>query len=810
MSAAAEGGNGPGPGSGPSNPRKFSEKIALHNQRQAEETAAFQEVMMDISSTRLQAQKVRLARCQGTYYGGSLPNVNQIGNSTSEFQGPFHLNLDSARGARHHGLLDRAPRDRRLMPPLRHYRRQIDSSPYSSAYLSPPPDTSWRRNLQWPSNFPMDKGQLFRLPSSALNRTNSDSALHTSVMNPNVQDSFNCGPGLAPQNRRSGLADAEGDRMYPYPVPPIEENMLDERKQLLKPWDTKKFPILSSRPKSCEVPGINIFPSPEQHSSSALIPSALNTGGSLPDLTSLHFPSPLPTPLDPDEPPFPSLSGGSSTGNLASTLTQLGFGVESAFLSQGPSSLQGSFSNPSLQSSLSNPNIQSSLSSLPFQTSFSNPSLQSSLKSSLQSSPSNQSLQSSLSNASLLSSVSNSSLGSLSIQSTASNPSYSSGVGSSSSSSSYSPMMMQSQQQPPAVSLSTSPRRRAPLSPLLLPLGGDLRRHHPKQFSPTISPTLSSITQGVPLDTSKLPPYSYSQTHPPLPSQQPMQQQPSQQPLQHPQQSLQQQNQQQQQRQQLQQQNHQQQQQQQNHHQQQQLQQQNQQLQQQNQQQQLQQQNQQQQNQQQQLQQQNTQEPMQQQQFHYQNPPRTPQLSQSLVCDLNLYNESSLLSSLLDDPYLGMQLTARQTQALSQQLEQFNMESPAGSLSLSNNSSGGGGFPGELRGQTFSPAESGRQGGSHSNLQDPQLLNKQKQSCTGGRHGNVPSIILTGDSPPGLSKEIASALAGVPGFEFGQFSLDDALRMEPLALEGLGMLGEADLVLPDPSVEESFRSDRLK
>ncbi|MGH0157945.1 UNVERIFIED_CONTAM: hypothetical protein FKN15_034410 [Acipenser sinensis] len=556
MSAAAEGGNGPGPGSGPSNPRKFSEKIALHNQRQAEETAAFQEVMMDISSTRLR--------------------------SSSNMMKFTHL-------------------------------------------------VAWSRIF------------LFSLLQCPLNSVLVSVSLCLCAV-------------------------------YPYPVPPIEENMLDERKQLLKPWDTKKFPILSSRPKSCEVPGINIFPSPEQHSSSALIPTALNTGGSLPDLTSLHFPSPLPTPLDPDEPHFPSLSGGSSTGNLASTLTQLGFGVESAFHSQGPSSLQGSFSNPSLQSSLSNPNIQSSLSSLPFQTSFSNPSLQSSLKSSLQSSPSNQSLQSSLSNASLLSSVSNSSLGSLSIQSTASNPSYSSGVGSSSSSSSYSPMMMQSQQQPPAVSLSTSPRRRAPLSPLLLPLGGDLRRHHPKQFSPTISPTLSSITQ-----------------------------------------------------------------------------------------------------------------------------------------------ESSLLSSLLDDPYLGMQLTARQTQALSQQLEQFNMESPAGSLSLinnssgeggfpgelrltarqtqalsqqleqfnmespagslslSNNSSGGGGFPGELRGQTFSPAESGRLGGSHSNLQDPQLLNKQKQSCTGGRHGNVPSIILTG----------TCCLA-------------------------LGMLGEADLVLPDPSVEESFRSDRLK
>lgn len=63
------------------------------------------------------------------------------------------------------------------------------------------------------------------------------------------------------------------------------------------------------------------------------VPSALNTGGSLPDLSSLHFPSPLPTPLDQDEPAYPgssSLSGGSSTGNLASTLTQLGINAAGA------------------------------------------------------------------------------------------------------------------------------------------------------------------------------------------------------------------------------------------------------------------------------------------------------------------------------------------------------------------------------------------------------------------------------------------------------------------------------------------------
>lgn len=59
MSATGSSGCGPGPGpssgtgSGASNPRKFSEKIALHTQRQAEETAAFQEVMMDITSTRV-------------------------------------------------------------------------------------------------------------------------------------------------------------------------------------------------------------------------------------------------------------------------------------------------------------------------------------------------------------------------------------------------------------------------------------------------------------------------------------------------------------------------------------------------------------------------------------------------------------------------------------------------------------------------------------------------------------------------------------------------------------------------------------
>ena len=47
---------------------------------------AFKEVMMDISSTQLQAQKLQLAYTRSSHYGGSLPNVNQIGCGLAEFQ----------------------------------------------------------------------------------------------------------------------------------------------------------------------------------------------------------------------------------------------------------------------------------------------------------------------------------------------------------------------------------------------------------------------------------------------------------------------------------------------------------------------------------------------------------------------------------------------------------------------------------------------------------------------------------------------------------------------------------------------------
>ncbi|NXK69412.1 CRTC1 protein, partial [Sylvietta virens] len=211
---------------------------------------------------QLQLQKtqyLQLGQSRGQYYGGSLPNVNQIGNSAMDL--PFQHNgalaeafgavpvsltpfqssaLDTSRTTRHHGLVDRVYRDRnRLGSPHRRplsvdkHGRQISflgsraghSSlcPYGTVYLSPPSDTSWRR-------------------------TNSDSALHQSTMTPAQQESFS-----------GGSQDMQQKRVLLLTVPGMEETTSDADKTLSKQgWDTKKTG--SSRPKSCEVPGIKALP----------------------------------------------------------------------------------------------------------------------------------------------------------------------------------------------------------------------------------------------------------------------------------------------------------------------------------------------------------------------------------------------------------------------------------------------------------------------------------------------------------------------------------------------------------------------
>ncbi|KAM6981130.1 CREB-regulated transcription coactivator 3 [Aplochiton taeniatus] len=691
------------PGAGGSNPRKFSEKIALHNQKQAEETRAFDQLMTDLTVSRVQYQKIqqlRLTQTRAQYYGGSLPNVNQIGNANVDYQGGFPMGLDSVRGMRHHGLVERVHRDRNRINsphrrPIDKHGRQIsllisyiESSPYATVYLSPPPDNNWRREQQ---QWTEEKRPGFRLISQ-LNRTNSDSALHTSAMNPNPQDPFgmNQQQGRGPPQRNASVNEAEvessGD-VFSFPSLSNEESLMGVSKPLPKQlWEAKKVQSLSSRPKSCEVPGINIFPSPEQNAGLSHYQGSMNTGGSLPDLTNLHFPPPLPTPLDPEDGvAYPNLSGGSSTGNLPAAMMHLGIGN-----SQG---LSSSLSNPSIQASLNNPQLHSSLS---------NPSIHSSLR---------------LTN-------------------------------------------------PPQGGMSSSPRRRpAPISPLTLSPGAEQRRGLAKQMSPTMSPSLSPITQGIPLDTSNLP----MEPPPPYPLYQPPQHAGQQRQQQQQHHHRQQQQQQQQHHHQQQQQQHQQQQQQQQHHRQQ--------------------------------QQHHHQQQQQQQQQHQQPKPVSPVQSMPLDFNSSLQNN---MAAFFNEPYMDPQFSSPHAKALPYQLDQFSMFDNAMSS-----------MPGASCFDTpsssslyYSQAALMGLGGSHGNLHDPLQIrsNMMYTNCSGG----VPNIILTDDSNPSLSKDISSALSAVPEcFDSdGGFPLEDELRIEPLSLDGLSMLSD-DMVLPDPSVEDTFRSDRL-
>ncbi|KAJ6656949.1 hypothetical protein lerEdw1_002950 [Lerista edwardsae] len=261
-------------------------------------------------------------------------------------------------------------------------------------------------------------------------------------------------------------------------------------------------------------------------------------------------------------------------------------------------------------------------------------------------------------------------------------------------------------------------------------MGGDSRRQHPKQFSPTMSPTLSSITQGVPLDTSKLP---ADQRLPPYPYSQPgLLLQQGQKPLHQgqgvagPQQVRQQQ---------------------------------------------------------------------QQQQQHA--PPPCPYPA--------YYQPNSGFQHQLGQPLGDYGLGT---------FDQYGM---------GENTSGGGygfnsnAFPEDLgalnypQGDNMGLSGGGGGGGGGGSSHDPRLLNRQNLSnCS--CHSPIPNIIFTGDSPPGISKEIATVLAGMPGFEVDSSSLglDEDLKIEPLTLDGLNMLTDPYALLTDPAVEDSFRTDRLQ
>ncbi|XP_050550564.1 CREB-regulated transcription coactivator 3 isoform X15 [Spodoptera frugiperda] len=216
------------------NPRKFSEKIALHHQKQAEETAAFEQIMREVSDATQRPEELPLANqyaMAGGRSGGTSPSRSPAGQRgrASSSVGPM-----------------RRPAD-----------RKHDTSPYgSTVYLSPPPDSNWRR-------------------------THSDSALHQS-----------CG------EQQAAVQPLSPHRtMHSHAHPHLHPHQNHRRGDIHLDVISAMNP--ANRPRSsCEIPRIpnnnNVYADGQGGGGlgGALGCELAVPGGSLPDLTSVHFPPP--------------------------------------------------------------------------------------------------------------------------------------------------------------------------------------------------------------------------------------------------------------------------------------------------------------------------------------------------------------------------------------------------------------------------------------------------------------------------------------------------------------------------------------
>lgn len=185
-----------------------------------------------------------------------------------------------------------------------HHRRTSPASPYSTPYLSPP-DT-WRRTN---SDSALHQSSLMAeraegsassfLPHSHVTRRSPVQLGSSSLTN--ISHAGNNG-SVAQSTSGSWDVDRSSRLEYEAHGVSLSSSVGAQGGMMLETV------MMSSglRPKSCDVPGITIYPSPteENHENAPShhihIPISANTG-SLPDLTSFHFPAPLSTPIDADE-----------------------------------------------------------------------------------------------------------------------------------------------------------------------------------------------------------------------------------------------------------------------------------------------------------------------------------------------------------------------------------------------------------------------------------------------------------------------------------------------------------------------------
>lgn len=117
------------------NPRKFSEKIALHNQKQAEETAEFERIMREVSDVTSKADDGTTLTELKSYT--QLENVKVKKEAVPKASTPSNHSRES--------------RGRTPGGPMRNRQsnRNHDTSPYgnNSVHLIPPMENNWHRSI---------------------------------------------------------------------------------------------------------------------------------------------------------------------------------------------------------------------------------------------------------------------------------------------------------------------------------------------------------------------------------------------------------------------------------------------------------------------------------------------------------------------------------------------------------------------------------------------------------------------------------------------------------------------------------------
>ncbi|XP_049280182.1 uncharacterized protein DDB_G0283357-like isoform X8 [Anopheles funestus] len=249
------------------NPRKFSEKIALHNQKQAEETAEFERIMREVLDVTSKTDEgSNLTELKPYSQPETIKVKKEISPKTST---PSHTRESRGKEGRTPG------------GPMRNRQasRNHDTSPYgnSTVHLIPPMENNWHRSI-------------------------SDSAIHQSLCQNQQQDgtllTTHSPLTLSPTVQRKISNAQHISKVHNNHMTNNHHNHHHHHHHPSNHHDNGSTQDIRSRSSTAlpRLPGINIYPS-QNHPDSIQIPIPSNTG-SLPDLTSVGYPSMYPATLD--------------------------------------------------------------------------------------------------------------------------------------------------------------------------------------------------------------------------------------------------------------------------------------------------------------------------------------------------------------------------------------------------------------------------------------------------------------------------------------------------------------------------------